>query len=424
MYVLYSSLLFLAFLFQIPLYFIRLRVLRGERLHLKERLGWKLASIANQKKSLWIHAVSVGEVLSLQNLIKRIKEKHPDWIIHFSALTNTGIRMAKEKLQGVDHMFFAPLDFGVIVKKFIKSLKPDVFILAESEFWPNLLRQANKQTKGVLLINGRISERSWKRYKMVRPLARKSLKNIRHFLVQTEKDKEYLLKIGLGPSQIEVAGNLKSEVMPASFSEEEIFDLKESLGIGKMKKVIVAGSTRKGEEEMLLHAYAQAKKMEKDILLIIAPRHPQRADEIDSICQDLGFQVERKSSSSWRKEWDVFILDTIGELSTFYALSDIVFVGGSLVPWGGHNLLEPAFYSKPVFFGPHMENFSYLSQKFLGTGAARVVSKEKDLLDMFLLQNQEPLKEMGLKAKETLTSLHGATEKTIKVIESLMEFNQ
>lgn len=423
MYVFYSFLLFLAFLFQIPLYFIRLRVLRGERLYLKERLGWKLASIAHQKRSLWIHAVSLGEVLSLQNLIKRIKERHPDWIIHFSALTNTGIRMAREKLQEVDHIFFAPLDFSVIVRKFIRSLKPDVFILAESEFWPNLLRQANKRTRGVLLINGRISERSWKRYMMVRFLARKILKNIRHFLVQTEKDKEHLLKIGLDPSQIEAAGNLKSEVMPPFFSEEEVLDLKESLGIGERKKVIVAGSTRKGEEEMLLYAYAQAKKTEKNVLLIIAPRHPKRADEIVSICQDLGFQVERKSSSSWKKEWDVFILDTIGELPTFYAISDIAFVGGSLVPWGGHNLLEPAFYSKPVFFGLHMENFSYLAQKFLGTGGARVVSGEGDLLNMFLLQNQEALKEMGLKAKETLTSLQGATEKTIKVIESLMEFN-
>lgn len=421
MYVFYSFLLFLALFIYIPLYFVRIRIIRGENLYLRDRLGWKLALGDEQKNSLWIHAVSVGEVLSLQNLIKMIKEKHPDWIIHFSTLTNTGIRVAKERMKEVDHIFFAPLDFRIVVKKFFKSLKPDIFILAESEFWPNILKEAYKQTKGVLLINGRISERSARRYRAVRICTRKVLKNITHILMQTEMDKERLVKMGVNPSLIRVAGNLKTEVMPPPLSKKEILKLKDDLGIGRVKKVIVAGSTRKGEEEKLLRVYAEARKIEKNILLIIAPRHPRRADEITRLSQHFGLKAERKSSGIWRKDWDVFILDTIGELSTFYALSDIAFVGGSLVPWGGHNILEPAFYKKPVFFGPHMENFSFLAQRFLETGAAQVVNEEKDLMDMFLFKNQISLDEMGQKANDILASLQGSTEKTLQAIESLME---
>lgn len=421
MYILYSFLLFLGLLIYIPLYFVRIRIMRGESLYLRDRLGWKLALGDKQKNSLWIHAVSVGEVLSLQNLIKVIKEKHPNWVIHFSTLTNTGIRVAKERLKEADHIFLAPLDFGIVVKKFFKSIKPDIFVLAESEFWPNILREAHKRTRGVLLINGRISERSARRYRAVRICVRNILKNIASILVQTEKDKERLEMIGVNPSMIKVAGNLKTEVLPPPLGKEEILKLKENLGIGKMKKVIVAGSTRKGEEEKLLRAYVEARKMKKNILLIIAPRHPQRADEVVRMSQHFGLRTKRKSSGTWRKDWDVFILDTIGELSTFYALSDIAFIGGSLVPWGGHNLLEPAFYNKPVFFGPHMENFSFLAHRFLDTGAAQVVNEGKDLVNMFLFNNQASLDEMGHKAKNTLNSLQGATEKTMEAIESLME---
>jgi 3-deoxy-D-manno-octulosonic-acid transferase len=421
MYILYSSLLFLALLIYIPGYFVRMRMKRGERLYLKERIGWKLVVRDKPKKSLWIHAVSVGEVLSLQNLIKMIKEKHPDWILHFSTLTNTGIRVARDNLKGADHIFFAPLDFGMVIKNFFKSLRPDVFILAESEFWPNLLKQAHKQTNGVLLINGRISERSARRYRAVRICSRKILKNITYFLMQTKKDKEHLENIGIHPSLIKVAGNLKTEVMPASLSEEEIIKLKENLGIEKINKVVVAGSTRKGEEGKLLQAFAEARKVKKNILLIIAPRHPQRSDEIARMSLDLGFRVERKSSGLWSKDWDVFILDTIGDLSTFYALSDVSFIGGSLVPWGGHNLLEPAFHRKPVFFGPHMDNFYFLAQKFLETGGAQVVSEGKGLVDMFLFKNPGSLDEMGQRAKHTLDSLQGATQMTLQAIESLME---
>lgn len=420
MYVLYSFFLLLTLLFYLPPYFVRIKLLRRERLFLKERLGFRLPERRNQTNSLWLHAVSVGEVLSLQNLILRLKQKHPDWAIYFSTLTNTGMRVAREKLASVDQIFFIPLDFPFIVRKFFNILQPKLFILAESEFWPILLKEAKRKTKGVLLINGRISHRSFQRYLKFRFLARKILKNIDLFLVQTEDDKERLEKMGMDPENVRAVSNLKSEIELPLLNDGELARIRNELGVPSNKKIIVAGSTRKGEEIQLLKAFEKAREVREDLSLILAPRHPERFDEVMKTCLDYPFQVKRRTQISADSEWDILVLDTIGELAQIYALGDLAFIGGSLVPWGGHNLLEPAFYRKPIFFGPHMKNFSYLSSKFVQSGAARVIFKEEELLEMFLMPNESSLKKMGDKAKETLDSLQGATEKTINAIEVMM----
>jgi 3-deoxy-D-manno-octulosonic-acid transferase len=420
MHFFYSFFLFLYLLIYIPICFVRTKVSRGDYLYLKERLGFRLPEEKRHERSLWIHAVSVGEVLSLQNLIRQIKERHPDWMIHFSTLTNTGMKVAKEKLGYADSIFFVPLDFKHVVKKFFTVLTPRLFILAESEFWPNLLREAKKQTNGTLLINGRISRHSFKRFRRLRFLTKRVLENIKLFLVQTETDKERLRQIGVNPNLIEVTGNLKSEVCLPLFTEKGILEMKRKLNISEMNKVVVAGSTHKGEEEQLLKAFREARKNNSRLLLILAPRHQNRFDEVERLCQDFSFNVGRKTLISSDSEWDILILDTIGELAQFYALSDISFVGGSLVPWGGQNLLEPAFYGKPIFFGPYMDNFSALAEKFVESDAAKIINKKHDLVEMFLIQDENSLEEMGSRARETLSSLQGATEKTIKVIEELM----
>ncbi len=416
----YSILLFLSLLIYIPLYFVRLTIFRGESLFLRERLGFKLPEKRLKDRSLWIHAVSVGEVLSLQNLIQKIKQKHPNWMIHFSTLTNTGMKVASEKLKDIDQIFFVPLDFTRVVRKFFKTLKPRVFVLAESEFWPNLLREAKRRTEGVILVNGRISEVSFRRYSRFKFFARKILKNIDYFLVQTEKDREMLETIGVNAEKIKAVSNLKSEISLPLLSSEEILRLKKELSMPVTKKVVVAGSTRKGEERMILKAYTRARSEKENLLLVLAPRHPERFDEVERICQEFPFKVRRKTEASPDTEWDILILDTLGELAQFYALSDVAFVGGSLVAWGGHNLLEPAFYQKPVFFGPHMKNFASLAEKFVAAQAARIVSGEKDLVAMFLMKDEKFLQEMGKRAKQALNSLQGATEKTIQAIEILM----
>jgi 3-deoxy-D-manno-octulosonic-acid transferase len=219
---------------------------------------------------------------------------------------------------------------------------------------------------------------------------------------------------------VRVVSNLKSEIDLPLSDESELQDFKKTLGIPGTKKVVVAGSTRKGEEKILLDAFEKARSKREDLLLILVPRHPERFNEVERVCQDSSFRTARRTQVLPNDHWDIMVLDTIGELAQFYALCDLAFIGGSLVPWGGHNLLEPAFYTKPVFFGPHMKNFTYLADKFIQAEAARIVRKESDIVEMFLMQDEKSLKIMGEKAKKTLDSLQGATEKTIKAIESTM----
>lgn len=421
MYAIYSFLLFLALVFYLPIYAFRMKVLRKDRIFLRERLGRGLLPRAFGRKAVWIHAVSVGEVLSLQNLVHELKVRHPEWDICFSTLTNTGIRVAREKLKEADTVFFVPLDFRSAVRRVLKALQPDLLVLTESELWPNLLREVKRQGHGILLINGRMSEGSFKKYGDLGPLSRKVLRNVDLFMVQTGQDKERLEQLGVEPGRLKVAGNLKSEVHLPDFTSDELEAFKCGLGMDVREKVIVAGSTRKGEEERLLKAFASAREKRGGLRFILAPRHVDRAVEIEKAAQALGFRTIRRTQLGPAGDWDVLILDTMGELARLYALSDASFVGGSLVDWGGHNILEPAYYGKPVFFGPHMQNFAFLADSFIQAGGARIVRTDEDLEGMFLLSDEARLRETGRKAKAHLASLGGATDRTIQEIERLME---
>lgn len=421
MYALYSFFLFLTMIVIIPLYFVKLRLFRKESLFLKERLGIKIPKEETGRKSLWIHAVSVGEVLSLQNLVTQLKKRHPDWKIYFSSLTPTGMQVALEKMTEADHIFFLPLDFRFVVSRFFQTLKPRLFIMAESEFWPNLLREAKKRTQGVLLINGRFTRGSYRRYKKIKILIKRVLNKIDYFLVQSRRERKWLEEIGAAKESIEIVGNLKSEVKLPFVSAEELKFLKEELSIPGNKKIILAGSTRKGEEEKLLEAYQSACQKDENLLLILAPRHPDRVEEVEKLCRGFSFKAARRTNFSPGERYDVLILDTLGELTRFYALCDVAFIGGSLVSWGGHNLLEPAFYRKAVFFGPHMDNFSDLAELFVRNGAAKIVSTKEELTVMFLSDRETGLKDMAEKAWNTLNGLKGATDRTIEVIEKMMD---
>jgi 3-deoxy-D-manno-octulosonic-acid transferase len=421
---LYSLCLFFGFLLYAPVYFFRMKIWRKERLYLRERMGFRLPPRNAAGPAVWIHAVSVGEVLSLRNLLSQIKKRHPSWRVYFSTLTNTGYRIAREELPQVDSVFFIPLDFAFTVKRFFRALNPQLLLLAESEFWPNLLRTAKKKCRATVLINGRMSLRSFKSYRRFQPLSLKVLENIDLFLVQTEQDKERIEDIGIDPQRIKVAGNLKAEMSLPCLGREEIQGLKKNFGIPESKKVIVAGSTHKGEEEIILEAFGKARKAEGDLMLIIAPRHPERAGEVEKISLNLGLTVVRRTSAAPGQTGDVLVLDTIGELAYLYALADLTFVGGSLIPHGGQNFLEPAFYEKPVFFGPHLDNFALLAEQFLRSGAARVVSGKNDLAEAFLMKDEKSLLDMGKRAKALLNVLQGATELTLQWIEKLMSEGQ
>ena len=419
-YLLYSALLGLALAAVIPLYFVRLRLGKGESLHLAERLGFRLPGRTEKGPFLWIHAVSVGEVLSLQNLVREVKSRHPEWNVGFSTLTNPGFRMAKDRIKDADHLFFVPFDLGWSVGRIFRRLRPDLLVLAESEFWPRMLKEARRRGCPVLSVNGRVSPRTFRRFLRFRWLARPLLGKVDRFLVQTETDGARLKAVGIPPDRIQVAGNLKCEIRLPEVSAAEIAALRAGLGIRPGCRVLVAGSIHPGEEGPLLAAFAEARKKRTDILLVLAPRHPDKFADLDKELADAPFVVRRRTRLAAGEAWDVLILDTIGELARFYALADAAFIGGSLVPWGGQNLLEPAFYGKPVFFGPHMTNFADLAGRFVAGGGAVVVEKPEELTAMFRFEDVVRMAEQGRKAKTILASLQGATEKTLAAIESLM----
>ncbi|OGD27260.1 MAG: hypothetical protein A2Y56_03135 [Candidatus Aminicenantes bacterium RBG_13_63_10] len=420
MYILYSFLLALALAALLPVYFIRLRLREGKPLALAQRLGLGLPARAPGRVSLWMHAVSVGEVLSLQKLAREVKDRHPDWALHVSVLTQAGMEVARKKLASADRLFFAPLDFGWTARRFLRRFEPGLLILAESELWPNLLRQARKSGRGVLLVNGRVSERSFHRYRRLRFFTGRLFGDIALFLVQTEQDRERLIGSGARPERVRISGNLKCEITPGDIDPETLKRRREEISLPRSKKLVVAGSTREGEETLLLEAFRESRRARTDVGLVLAPRHMDRVAEVEKACGERGLRARRRTEIRKGEEWDVLLLDTIGELSEFYALGDAAFVGGSLVPWGGHNLLEPAAYGKPIFFGPHMKNFAFLADVFTAAGAARVVRSPGDLRDMFLFPDPAGLRVQGEKSLQTLKSLQGATARTIKVIENMI----
>jgi len=423
-YVVYSLVLGLAFLFVIPAYFIRLRVLKREPLYLAERLGLDIRSRSSNTPCLWIHAVSVGEVLSLQHLVRSLKSKFPGWEIAFSTLTNTGYRMATSKLPDVDHLFFVPFDFARPVRRVLRSLRPDLLVLVESEFWPRLLREARRSHVPVLVVNGRISERTGRRLKRLRVFARPLLKNVDVFLVQSAQDRERLEAAGVSGDRISVAGNLKCETRLPAYGPDAVRAFKAELSISADQKVLVAGSIHPGEEERLGRAFRDARARRTDLVLVLAPRHPDKFVNVERVFGNDPFVVRRKSRLERGQSWDVLILDTFGELTRFYALADVAFIGGSLIPWGGQNLLEPAYYGKPIFFGPHMKNFADLADAFVRGGAAKVVESDRDLAEMFRMADLDGLRSMGERARAMLTSLQGATDITLAAIEGILGHGQ
>jgi 3-deoxy-D-manno-octulosonic-acid transferase len=419
-YFLYSVLLGLALAAVVPLYFVKLRLGKGESLHLAERLGIRLPLRTRKGPFLWIHAVSVGEVLSLQSLVHELRAGHPDWEIGFSSLTNTGFRMAIARIKDADHLFYVPFDLGGSVRRTFRRLRPDLLVLAESEFWPRMLKEARRRGCPVLSVNGRVSPRTFRRFLHFRWFARPLLDKVDRFLVQTDADSSRLEAVGVPFLRIQVAGNLKCEIRLPELSPSEILALRAGIGVRPGCRVLVAGSIHPGEERPLLAAFTQARKDRINLLLVLAPRHPDKFAELEKEFAGTPFVVRRRTQLTSGETWDVLILDTIGELDRFYALSDAAFIGGSLVPWGGQNLLEPAFYGKPVFFGPHMTNFADLADRFVAGGGAVVVEKPEELTAMFRFGDEERLAEQGRMAKTILISLQGATEKTVAAIESLM----
>jgi 3-deoxy-D-manno-octulosonic-acid transferase len=338
-----------------------------------------------------------------------------------------GQQVARGKLSHVDAVFYFPFDWTFIVRRTLNLVRPRLFIMMETEIWPNLLRECRRRGISTVMINGRISSRSYPRYRMIRPFIRRVLADVDRFCVQSEVSARRLADLGADPAHVSVTGSLKfdSLELPAATTHgrprERVLRF---FQLSPNRTVVVAGSTLRGEEAAVLRAFAAIKAAMPGALAVLAPRHPERFGEVERLSRDAGFVTIRRSELPIDAEprADVVVLDTIGELAQLYQLATAAFVGGSLVDHGGHNILEPAIFGKPIVFGPHMQNFKEIADAFVSNDAAIQVQSERELDDALLALVTDPVRRarLGAAARALVVANRGAKTKTLEVIGELL----
>jgi len=407
----------------LPLGVLNLKV----RHYVKHRLGNTLAHdcpfwLAN-KQPLWFHALSVGEVLSVVPLVKMFKQDHPQIPIFFSASTLTGheiaIRQLKDTVIGVSYF---PLDLSPVIARYFEKVNPRLIILTETDIWPNFLKMAKKKNIPCLLINARMSAHSYKRYKLIKSWFSRVINNLDFVGVQRKEDAERFLGLGLKKNKLEILGNLKFDKPLPHINKSEIQQLKIELGLLPEQPVWIAGSTHRGENEIIFKIHKVLLRLFPQLCLIIAPRHPERFNEVTKLALQSGFHTMRRTEPKEGK-WEVIVLDTLGELAKVYAVADFAFIGGSFVPIGGHNPLEAAVWSKPVVFGPYMFNFSEIAKLMLKSNAACQVKNEIELFQVIKTWLEQPklAEKIGRQGRALIEANQGVGKRYLEIINSVME---
>ncbi|WP_433974130.1 3-deoxy-D-manno-octulosonic acid transferase [Tunturiibacter lichenicola] len=430
MMVVYSSLLLAVLVVGAPYWLVRMATSERYRAGLRERLGLVpagLRAVAGQRV-IWVHAVSVGEVMAATQLIRELKAALPGWVVAVSTTTETGQRLAKDRLAG-SPVFYLPLDFKFAVRRYLQVLRPKMLVLMESELWPRLIEECATSGVPIAVVNARISDRSFPRYMRLRRLWRPFLEMISLFLAQSEETAERLVKIGALAERVRVTGNLKYDVRVGAESVLTEM-LRSALPVGA--RVIVCGSTLDGEEKILLEAWPALLAKEPNAVMVLAPRHPDRFSAVASMITANNFRLVRASefreenvgkltTSAW-KAGSIFLLDTIGDLASMYGLGSVAFVGGSLVPAGGHNPLEPAQFGVPVVMGPSFQNFRDVVETMRDANALRIVSAEDVGAELTkLLQDTDDAKALGERGRAVFDAQAGATARTVQLLLSLLE---
>jgi 3-deoxy-D-manno-octulosonic-acid transferase len=421
-YLFYSLALALAMLLSLPFWLYQIlrhgKYWRG----FSERMGKVPENLksGSGQPVIWIHAVSVGEVLAVGGLVGRIRRQFPQWRVVVSTTTDSGQDLARKRF-GEEHVFYFPMDFAFAIRPYMRALRPELVVLAETEFWPNFLRLARGSGAGVAVVNARISDRSWPRYQRFRWAWRRMLAHVDLFLAQTEQDAARLKSIGADAGRVHVSGNLKFDVsLPAPPAIVET--LRHSLAAEGAGPVLVCGSTVEDEEPPLLRAFENLLVSHPRAVMILAPRHPERFEAVTSLLQEMGILAHHRSR--WQGEslaGGVLLVDTIGELAALYALADVAFVGGSLVPRGGHNIIEPAQHGVAIVTGNHTENFRDIVGLFQSHDAVRIVGlAELPLMLMHLVDDDVERMSLGRRAKETILSQIGATSRTLEALQGFL----
>jgi len=416
MYALYSAVLGIGLLAYLPAFMARRRR-AGYGRDLAQRLG-RLGEGLPPEPRCWIHAVSVGESAAAVPLVEEIRRRWPELGIVVSTITPTGARIVGERLAGTATHRYFPIDLPGPVRRALDAARPRFFIAIETELWPNFLRALARRRIPAMIANGRISDRSFRRYRWVRGLMRRVLADVSVFAMQTDEDARRIIALGASPSRVVVTGNLKSDLVPEA-TGDDTSAWRERLRLGADARLWIAGSTHRGEEAVVLDAFLRARTRCPDLALLLAPRHPERAGEVEGLIRERGLAAARRSRlAADGTPGAVVILDTVGELAALYALAEVVFVGGSLVPVGGHNVLEPAMRGKPVLVGPHTSNFREGAELLQRSGGGLVVKDGPELERELarLLEDRDLARRMGEAARHAFAGRQGAVSATLDLV--------
>ncbi len=420
----YNLLLLAGLAVTLPWWLWRTATTQKYREGLLERLGRVPQRLRGRPGVIWLHAVSVGEVLAVSRLVGELDLAFPGCKLMVSTTTRTGQALARERF-GAGRVFYCPLDLPWAVRAYLNALQPRLLILAETEFWPNLLSGCFRRGIPIAVVNARISDRSWPRYHLLRGLFGPILAKLSRVLAQTETDAARLRAIGCLPERVRVAGNLKFDVRAAG--ESDATRILKSLGTGV--RFLVAGSTLDGEEAALLHSWPDLLQADPNLILVLAPRHPERFAAVAALLESSGLAWVRRSgwttpepsASPSLQPGSVVLVDTIGELASVYSLAAVAFVGGSLVPAGGHNPLEPAQFGVPIVMGPHLANFRAIADDLLAHDALRIAGLgELTAVLTQLLRDSAAAAALGERARQVFASQAGATARCVEAIRELL----
>jgi 3-deoxy-D-manno-octulosonic-acid transferase len=422
MYWLYSAVLAAGLILTLPYWLVQMSRHGKYRAGLRERLGRVPSRLGREARTstVWVHAVSVGEVMAVSQLVAELERRLPAYRMVVSTTTDTGQRLARKRFPEHE-VFYCPMDFAFAIRPYLRRLKPELVVIAETELWPNFFRLAHAQGARVAVVNARISDRSWPGYRRFRFLLKTVFRSVDLVLAQSEEDAGRLAQLGVPVARLRTAGNLKFDV-PAPALPPIVDSLRKALAESGGGPVLVCGSTVAEEEPLLLRAFENILASYPQAVMILAPRHPERFDEVSRLLEGLGIRFLKRSL--WAGEaigGGVLLVDTMGELAALYALADIAFVGGSLVPRGGHNIIEPAQHGVAIVVGPHTEDFRDMVRLFLSHDALRVVGPaELPLVFMELISNPKERHTLGERAAAILHSQTGATQRTADALLALL----
>lgn len=411
---LYGILSSIVFYISLPFYWTE-RVMSGKSAGWREKFANQNMPLKPEDKIIMLHGVSVGEVIALENLAKKIKSEFPDYKLVVTTGTKTGQEIAHKKFAGIaDFITYFPFDIPQCTNKFLKKLHPAVVLIAETELWPNFAHSCREMNIPLLTVNGRISDSTFKSYKLAGIFFKQVFKDFTALLMQSREDADKVLTLGAASENVEVMGNLKFDIQ----RKDADIDLKRD-GF----RVIIAGSTHKGEDEIVISTFKALKKDFADIKLLIAPRHLQRTNDVAEIVKSAGFAYGLRSANDNFQEKDVIILDTLGELGKMYSICDFAFIGGSFNKTGGHNPLEAAVYNKPVLSGPSIHNFKDIYEMLSRSNAGKVVKSQEELEQAMrkLLSDKEFYFRASADCESVFAAQKGALDFVIQKLHSLLK---